>query len=233
MPDKLTTNNLNHLGLILDGNRRWAKEQGLPTFDGHKKGYENLKEIAKSAFDLGIKYVSAYAFSTENWNRSADEVDYLMKLLLWVAKNEIKELDKNNIKVVFIGEEDRLSKQVIEAMENAMTRTERNDGGVLVICINYGGQQEITTAVNKILTNNPKIKEINHKMISDNLYRPEIPPIDLIIRTSGEQRLSNFMLWRAAYSELMFNDKYWPAFTKEDLEESIAVYNSRQRRFGK
>ncbi len=222
-----------HLGLILDGNRRWAKDNSLPTLEGHKKGYENLKDIAKYAFDQNIQYVTAYVFSTENWNRSADEVSYLMNLLIWVAKNEIKELDKNNIKVVFIGERDRLSKNVIKAMDDAMEKTKNNDGGTLILCLNYGGQQEIASAVNKILDQNPGITNITPEMITDNLYLPEVPMLDLIIRTSGEQRLSNFMTWRSIYSELYFTEKHWPAFTQDDLQIALNEFASRQRRYGK
>ena len=221
-----------HLGLILDGNRRWASEQGLPTLEGHKKGYENLKTIAKAAFDRGVRFVSAYVFSTENWNRTTEEVDYLMKLLLWVSKHEVAELDKENIKVQFLGEEERLSKSVIKAMEDAEERTKNNTGGALLICLNYGGQQEITTAVNKILIKEPDIKEVTTKLIEENLYKSDVPPVDLIIRTSGEQRISNFMLWRAAYSELYFSPVYWPAFTENDLETALQEYADRHRRFG-
>jgi undecaprenyl diphosphate synthase len=156
-----------------------------------------------------------------------------MKLLIWVAKNEIKELDKNNIKVVFLGEEDRLSSRVLKAMADASERTKNNDGGTLLICINYGGQQEIATAINKILINNPGIKEVTPDLIRDNLYSPNVPDVDLVIRTSGEHRISNFMLWRAAYSELFFVEDKWPAFTTKHLQEAIDNYSSRQRRFGK
>lgn len=220
-----------HLGLILDGNRRWATAQGLPTLDGHKKGYENLKTIAKYAFDQGVQYVSAYVFSTENWKRSTEEVDYLMKLLIWVSKHEVKELDKQNIRVQFLGEEERLSPQVIAAMESAEAKTKDNTGGTLLLCLNYGGHQEIATAMNKILLKQPS-GEITPEMITQHLYKPEIPAVDLIIRTSGEQRISNFMLWRAAYSELYFIEKHWPEFTEQDLQIALDDFENRQRRFG-
>lgn len=221
-----------HLGFILDGNRRWAKDQGLPTFDGHKKGYENLKEIALYAFDKGVQYVSAYVFSTENWKRSTEEVSYLMNMLTWVAKNEIKELDKRNIKVQFLGEKDRLSKSVLSAMESAEARTSSNTGGTLLVCLNYGGRQEIAAAVNKILAEQPAISEVTPELIEQHLYKPEVPELDLIIRTSGEQRLSNFMLWRAAYAELYFTDKHWPALTTDDLQVALNDFAGRNRRFG-
>lgn len=221
-----------HLGLILDGNRRWAKEHGLTPLKGHREGYNNLKKIVVEAFDLGVSFVSAYVFSTENWDRSKEEVDYLMKLLLWIAKNEIKNYHKQNIKILFIGEEDRLSKEILIEMRKAEELTKNNTGGTLAICLNYGGTYEIVGAINKILSANIP-KKISIKMIEDNLYQPQIPPIDLIIRTSGEQRISNFMLWRSAYSELYFTDVYWPAFSIEDLHFALNNYANRQRRFGK
>ena len=222
-----------HLGLILDGNRRWAKDQGKPTYEGHKAGYENLKVIGKAAIKRGVSYVSAYVFSTENWKRTAEEVDYLMKLLLWVAKNEVKELDKENIRFRFLGERNRLSKDIIKAIDAAEDRTKNNTAGTLALCLNYGGQQEIVSAVNKALLEEPGKSSVTEDDIEQHLYASDIPPVDLIIRTSGEQRISNFMLWRAAYSELLFVDKHWPAFTEADLDEALEEFAYRQRRFGK
>lgn len=221
-----------HIGIILDGNRRWAKEHGLPTMEGHRKGYENLKTIAREAFNSGVSYVSAFVFSTENWKRSKEEVDYLMKLLLWVAKTEVKTLDKENIRVRFAGSRQRLSQKILDATDSAEKKTANNDGGTLLICLNYGGQQEIVNAVNQIMENNPTQKKVTEKDIEQNLYAPSVPDIDLLIRTSGEQRISNFMLWRVAYSELYFTDSYWPAFTVQNLNEAIEEYKKRQRRFG-
>lgn len=222
-----------HLGIILDGNRRWAREHSLPTVEGHKKGYENLKNIAKYAFDHGAKYVSAFVFSTENWNRSTEEVDYLMKLLLWVAKNEVKELNKHNIRVRFLGEEERLNAKVLEAMRNVEELTKDNTAGTLLLCLNYGGQQEIASAVNAALARSPGLTKITPELIEEHLYGADIPAADLIIRTSGEQRLSNFMLWRAAYSELYFSDKNWPAFDEDDMQQALDNFSKRSRRFGK
>ena len=222
-----------HLGIILDGNRRWAREHSLPTVEGHKKGYENLKNIAKYAFDHGAKYVSAFVFSTENWNRSTEEVDYLMKLLLWVAKNEVKELNKHNIRVRFLGEEERLNAKVLEAMRNVEELTKDNTAGTLLLCLNYGGQQEIASAVNAALAKSPGLTKITPELIEEHLYGADIPAADLIIRTSGEQRLSNFMLWRAAYSELYFSDKNWPAFDEDDMQQALDNFSKRSRRFGK
>lgn len=221
-----------HLGLILDGNRRWAKEQGLASYEGHKKGYENLKTIGTAALERGIKYVSAYVFSTENWDRSEEEVKYLMKLLLWIAENEVKILHENNIKVRFAGSRQRLNQNIIKAMKDAEEKTKNNTGGTLLICLNYGGQQEIADAVKQIVKDDTKPEQVTPELIQQHLYAPGVPPIDLIIRTSGEQRLSNFMLWRAAYSELIFVKKHCPAFTAADLDKALDEYASRQRRFG-
>ncbi len=222
-----------HLGLILDGNRRWATDRNLPTLDGHKKGYENLKTIAKYGFDKGVKFISAYVFSTENWKRSVEEVDYLMKLLIWVATNEVKELDKQNIRVCFMGEDERLEAKVIKAMRDAEELTKDNTGGTLLLCMNYGGQLEIASAVNAILAENPAVTRVTPADIEAHLYHPEVPPVDLIIRTSGEQRISNFMLWRMSYSELYFAPMHWPAFTEQDLQAALDEYASRHRRIGK
>jgi undecaprenyl diphosphate synthase len=222
-----------HLGLILDGNRRWAKQKSLPTLEGHKKGYENLKTIVKSAFENGVSYVSAYVFSTENWGRSKEEVNYLMKLLLWVAKNEINEFDKENIRVRFLGSDSQLTPKIKNAIRDAEEKTKDNNGGTLLLCFNYGGQQEIAHAVTKLIAENPDTKSVSPDQIAAYLHEPSVPPVDLIIRTSGEQRISNFMLWRAAYSELYFTDVHWPAFSKENLKKALDHYAGRQRRFGK
>ncbi len=221
-----------HLGLILDGNRRWANSQNIPTLEGHRKGYENLKGIVSTAFESGVEYISAYIFSTENWSRSKEEVAYLMRLLLWIAKNEIEEFNKQNVRVRFLGEETNLSKKVIDAMRNAEEKTNENSGGTLLLCLNYGGRQEIASAVTKMLKEKADINEISPEMISEYIYEPNVPDVDLIIRTSGEQRISNFMLWRAAYSELYFTDVHWPAFSKEHLKQALSEFGVRNRRFG-
>jgi len=221
-----------HIGIILDGNRRWARANNLPTFDGHKKGYENLKTIVKAAMDDGVEFVSAYIFSTENWGRSKEEVSYLMRLLLWVAKNEIEEFNKYNIRVRFLGEESQLSAKVLKAIRNAEEKTKDNSGGTLLLCVNYGGKQEIASAVTRLIDDKPDNKTVTPEDIEKYLYEPSVPAIDLIIRSSGEQRISNFMLWRAAYSELYFTDVHWPAFTTKDLSAALNEYAARQRRFG-
>ncbi len=221
-----------HLGLILDGNRRWARDNGLPQLEGHRKGYENLKTIGIAAIKRGIKYVSAYVFSTENWKRSKEEVGYLMDLLLRVATNDTIELDRENIRIRFLGSRVGLSRKVIEAIDHAEARTRDNTSGTLALCLNYGGELEIADAVRRIVDSGVSSSDVTPELIEQNLYAPDIPPVDFVIRTSGEKRLSGFMLWRAAYSELMFVDKHWPAFTEQGLDDCLAEYASRQRRFG-
>lgn len=222
-----------HLGLILDGNRRWARDQGLPTLEGHKKGYENLKTISRAAFEKGVKYVSAYIFSTENWNRTKDEVSYLMNLVLWIAEKDIKQLIKENVRVVVLGIEDRVPPRALKALRRAEADSTDNTGGTLALCFNYGGQQEIVDATKKLIDLGVNSADVSVESFQDQLYHPEVPPVDLMIRSSGEMRLSNFMLWRMAYAELYFADKHWPAFDTEDLDEALAEYENRHRRFGK
>jgi len=223
----------NHLGLILDGNRRWAKTQHISSLKGHKKGYDNLKDIARYAFDLGIKYVSAYIFSLENWDRSKQEVDYLMRLAYRMLTRDIDELNKDKIRVVWLGSKYKVSKKLLNAIQNAETLTKNNKKGTLCICFNYSGYQEIADAFIKIIDKKIPKEQINPEIIEDNLYGQDIPKIDFVIRTSGEQRISGFMLWRINYSELYFTDKYWPAFSKEDLDIALKEYSKRERRFGK
>lgn len=221
-----------HLGLILDGNRRWAREHGLKPFEGHRRGYLRLKKIAMAAFERNIKYVSAFVFSTENWNRSAEEVAYLMDLLHWVIRSEVNKLHKKNVRVMFVGSHVNLSPAIINSIKTAEIKTAGNTSGTLVLCLNYGGQQELSDATAAIIRSGVPAGDITPQLIAGYLYEPSLPPIDLIIRTSGEQRLSGFMLWSAAYAELKFVLKHWPAFTVADLEAALSDYASRQRRFG-
>jgi undecaprenyl diphosphate synthase len=221
-----------HLGLILDGNRRWAREKGLRPFEGHRRGYLKLKKIAEAAFDRGVSYVSAFVFSTENWSRSEEEVTYLMDLIHWVATHELNALHKRNIRIIFIGTEKGLSKRIRDDIKAGEKKTANNTGGTLVLCLTYGGQQELTDAFASLIRSGTTADEITPELISQHLYDPSIPPLDLIIRTSGEQRLSGFMLWSAAYAELKFVLKYWPAFTVTDLEDALRDYAGRRRRFG-
>ena len=222
-----------HLGLILDGNRRWAEAHNLPSLEGHRKGYENLKTIVRAAMKRGVSCVSAYVFSTENWERSKEEREYLMKLLVWVSKHELGELHKEGIRIRFVGSRDRLSNKVLDAVERAEQKTKMNTRATIAFCFNYSGQQEIADAVKAIIREGIPADKVKSDVIAQHLYAPDVPPVDLIIRTSGEQRLSNFMLWRAAYSELYFVDKLWPDFSKADLDKALDDYAKRERRFGK
>ncbi|HKR82157.1 MAG TPA: polyprenyl diphosphate synthase [Candidatus Saccharimonadales bacterium] len=222
-----------HLGLILDGNRRWARERGLALMEGHKVGYENLKTIARAAFDQGVSYVSAYVFSTENWNRSKAEVSYLMRLLMWVLKHEVEVMHRDGIRLRVIGSKLRLGAAMVKAIHEAEKKTEHNQHGTLLLCLNYGGQQEIVEATKRVVAAGYTPEQITPDLLNQFLYAPDVPPVDLLIRTSGEQRLSNFMLWESAYSELLFTKLNWPAFSPADLRAALDEYANRQRRFGK
>jgi undecaprenyl diphosphate synthase len=191
-----------------------------------------LRKIASAAFDRGVQYVSAYVFSTENWKRSEEEVAYLMDLLKWVAAHETNQLHKQNIRVVFIGTETGLDTDILKAIRKAEKKTAGNTGGTLVFCLNYGGQQELSDATASLIRNRVKAEDVTPELLAKHMYGPSLPPLDLIIRTSGEKRLSGFMLWSAAYAELKFVLKHWPAFTVADLEAALADYARRQRRFG-
>ena len=222
-----------HLGIIIDGNRRWAQKRGLPSFEGHRRGLEKVKEIGKWCKKRGVKILTLFAFSTENWDRSKTEVNYLMKLLgQALAKKNIKEIDKEGIKIQVIGQREKLPSQLQEIIKKAEEITQNNKEGILNIALSYGGRAEIVEAVKKIVKKNP-LPEITEDLISRNLWTAGEPYPDLIIRTAGEQRLSNFLLWQAAYSELYFSEKYWPEFTEKDLDEALRNYTQRQRRFGK
>jgi undecaprenyl diphosphate synthase len=232
MSDQSTSMPL-HLGLILDGNRRWAKAHKLPLLEGHRKGYANLKKISEYAINKGVKYVSAYIFSTENWNRTEEEVSYLMDLAYWVATKEVEEIHKKGIRVRFLGSREKLSSKIIKAIENAEEKTKNNKVGTLALCFNYGGHQEIVDATKNIIKQGIAEEDVTEELIEQNLYSGDIPSIDLLIRTSGEQRTSGFMLWRSAYSELLFTDTLWPDFDIKAFDEAVLEYNSRERRFGK
>lgn len=221
-----------HLGLILDGNRRWAKENGLPVFEGHKAGYRNMETILDAALDRGVEYVSIYAFSTENWSRSRDEVKQLMKLFLWVFKHELGNLKRHGVRLHVLGSKLRLGKALLRAIHNAETETQDYKRGTLLFCLDYGGQQEIVEAMKQLVAGGIPAADITAEQISAQLQQDGIPPVDLIIRTSGEQRLSNFMLWQAAYSEFMFTKTKWPDFSVAELDTMLEAYAKRHRRFG-
>lgn len=221
-----------HLGLILDGNRRWARARGLSIIEGHQAGYQNLKNIVKAAQRRGVTYVSAYVFSTENWKRDASEVRDLMRLLKWVLRHEVKEFNRADIRLRVVGSKFRLGKAMLKAIHDAEELTKANERGTLLLCLDYGGQQEIVEAMKRIAAAGVRPESITAELLSQYLYAPDVPPLDLIIRTSGEQRLSNFMLWESAYSELMFTKVAWPDFSERHLASAIKRYAERQRRFG-
>ena len=221
-----------HIGFIIDGNRRWAKARGLKPYEGHYAGYDAIKDVLIEAHRRGVKYTSAFVFSTENWGRSSIEINKLMDLLVKVLTDDLHIFNEENIKLKVIGTRERLSKKVIQAIDNAESQTAANDGGELLMCLNYGGQLEIAKACQKIVQQGIPASDITPELIAQNLYAPDVPPCDMIVRTSGEQRLSGFMLWRAAYSELMFIQKNWPDMTKEDVTVILNEYENRNRRFG-
>jgi len=221
-----------HVGYVVDGNRRWAKTHGLPAYEGHLAGYNTLKDIAIASIDSGIEYVSAYVFSTENWKRSADEVKKLMGLVLKLVTSDLPEFQAHNARLLIAGSRQGVDEKILKAIDRAEAETAHNTGGTLVLCFNYGGQLEIADAVKKIVQLGIPADDITEDLLASHLYVPEVPPLDLVVRTSGEQRLSNFMLWRAAYSEFLFLEKNWPDMTKDDVVSIIKEYARRQRRFG-
>jgi undecaprenyl diphosphate synthase len=221
-----------HVGYIVDGNRRWAKKHGLPTYEGHLAGYNALKEVGLATLAAGAEYMSAYIFSTENWKRSADEVKKLMRLTLKILQSDIHIFNDNNVQLRVIGSREGVDPKIIKAIEAAEAETAHNTGGVFALCFNYGGQREIVDAVKKIVQSGIGEGAITEESIAEHLYAPEVPPLDILVRTSGEQRLSNFMLWRAAYSEFLFLKKNWPDMTKDDVTSIMKEYAARQRRFG-
>lgn len=217
-----------HVAIILDGNGRWAKSKRMPRFYGHSAGVKNLTKISNYANSVGIKYLTVYAFSVENWSRPKKEVDYLMNLLEKNFSKIIK--DGTDLRVRIIGEKDKLSEKLLKEIEAVEKKTEFNTGMTLNIAFNYGGKDEIVHACKCIIDAK---EEINKENISKYLYTAQAGDVDLLIRTSGEERLSNFLLWQNAYSEMYFTKTYWPAFSKKDFDKAIVEYNKRERRFGK
>ena len=225
-----------HIAIILDGNGRWAKKRGLPRTAGHTQGAKNIETVSRAAYKMGVKYLTIYVFSTENWTRPQSEVDAIMKLLNNYLSDCLKNAKKNNMQVRIIGDKTRLSEDMQEKIAKLEEVSKQYDGLNLNVAINYGSRDEIVRATKKIAT---KVKDgeidpndITIDMISDNLDTKEIPDPDLLIRTSGEERLSNYLLWQLAYSEFYFTDVPWPDFSKKDLEEAIEEYGRRNRRYG-
>ena len=214
----------------MDGNRRWAKDRGLPSAIGHKKGVDALKATLRACDDFGVKYLTVYAFSTENWNRNPEEVNFLMDLLGQTLKNELKEMHENNVVISFIGDTTKLSENLQKILKNSIETTKNNTGVNLQIAFNYGSRAEIVKAVQDIV--NSGEKNITEELICNHLYTSNIPDPDLLIRTGGEMRISNYLLWQIAYSELIVIPDFWPEFDKAKLAECLEEFNSRNRRWG-
>jgi len=221
----------NHLGIILDGNRRWAEEKGLPALEGHRRGREVTKKVVSWSKNKGIKILTLFVFSTENWKRSKKEVDFLMNLLKQTFDSKgMEELNKEGIRVKIIGQIEKLPPALAKKIKEIEERTKDNRKMILNFALSYGGRAEIVEAVKNIIKKGISPEEISEEVIKENLWTSDV---DLIIRTGKEQRISNFLIWQAAYSELYFPNKYWPEFSEKDLEEALSDYSLRQRRFGK
>lgn len=220
-----------HVGIIMDGNGRWAKKRLLPRSLGHKAGSDNLRKLCHYILKQGVKVLSVYAFSTENFKRSPEEVDYLMNLFVEKFHEELEEFQENNIKVLFSGRKEPLKNEVWESMQNLAEATKNNTGGIFHICLNYGGQYEVVDAVKRIVAEKIDVANLTPEVLQHYFYQ-DLPPLDLVIRTSGEYRLSNFMMYQASYAEFYFTDTYFPDFDESEFDKAIEVYNGRDRRFG-
>ena len=219
-----------HVAIIMDGNGRWARERGLPRIEGHRRGALKVESVTEWSADLGVRYLTLYAFSTENWKRPWEEVSFLFNLFVDFMKKKIRKMKREGVRVRIIGRKEKLPDEVVKIWEWAEEETKGNDKIDLIIALNYGGRAEILDAVNELLSEN--ITKVDEDMFRSHLYAPDIPDPDIVIRTSGEMRISNFLLWQIAYSELFFIDKYWPDFEREDLEKVIEEFRRRHRRFG-
>lgn len=225
----------NHVGIIMDGNGRWAQKRGLARSLGHKAGADNLLSLCKHISKVGVKYLSLYAFSTENFKREAGEVNYLMNLFIELFNSKLKELSDNNVKVIFSGRREPLPEKVLKAMDEVVTYSENNTGLILNICINYGGRAEIVDMTKKLCElykdNKITLEDIDYDLVNKNLYH-ELPDVDLVIRTSGELRISNFLLYQSSYAEYYFPETLFPDFNEEEFDKAILEFNKRNRRFG-
>lgn len=225
-----------HVGIIMDGNGRWAQTRGMPRIAGHRKGAESVRIAVTTAVELGIQYLTLYGFSIENWKRPMAEVTALMGLLRLYLRQEIDELDEKGVRIRFIGERKRLAQDIVELIEEAEKRTETNSKLDLIVALSYGARQEITDAARKlaqkVLVGELTLDDIDEELMSRNLSTAGIPDLDLVIRTSGEKRVSNFLLWQLAYAELIFVDTLWPDFSRRDLEEAVNEFHRRERRYG-
>lgn len=221
-----------HIAVIMDGNGRWAKKRGLPRLAGHQAGTENLRRVIRSCVELGIRYLSIYAFSTENWGRPKEEVEGLLKILESVIEKELTELNEEGVQLRHIGRLERLPAALRKKVEYAIDLTKNNSKLTVVVAFNYGGRDEIVYAVEQLIRQGTRVEDISESLITQHLFTAGIPDPDLIIRTSGEMRLSNFLIWQAAYSEYYVTPTYWPDFDKEELQKAIDAYCQRSRRFG-
>ena len=220
-----------HVGIIMDGNGRWALERGLSRSNGHQAGCDNLKNLASYIYDMGIKYLSVYAFSMDNFKRESKEVNFLMELFIKMFNKEFKFLMDKNIKVVFSGRRENLPKKVLDSMDNIVLKTKENTSGVLNICLNYSGQYEIIDMIKKVIDSKVDINSLNRDDIYKYLYQ-DLPPLDFVIRTSGEKRISDFMLYQSSYAEYYFPKVYFPDFNEKEFDLALLEYNKRKRRFG-
>lgn len=228
-----TESKIKHIAIIMDGNRRWAKEHNLPSAVGHKKGVTSLRETVRACDELGIKYLTVYAFSTENWKRSKEEVDFLMDLVAVTLKNELADMNKEGVKITFIGDKSKISPKLLDITIDAQEKTKNNDGVNLQIAFNYGSRNEIVNAIKSIIKDKIKPEDVTEELVSSYLYTKDIPDPDILIRTGGEKRISNYLLWQIAYSEVIVIDEYWTVFDKKLLVKCIHEFEKRQRRYGK
>ena len=238
LKSKIAKNNVpNHIAIIMDGNGRWAKLKGKPRVFGHKNGVTSVRQVIEGCAEIGINYLTLYAFSTENWNRPKLEVKTLMALLVSSLKKELKTLQKNNIKLNTIGNLESLPEKAQKELAEVIEKTKNNSTLTLTLALSYGSREEIVNVIKniskKVVNNELRVEEINEKIINNHLYTFSLPDVDFMIRTSGEKRISNFLLWQMAYAELYFTDTFWPDFRKENLFKAVLEYQNRERRFGK
>ena len=223
---------INHLGIIMDGNRRWAKNNGLRAQQGHQKGYDKLLEVGDWCLDRGIKILTVYAFSTENWKRGRKEVEFLMRLLKKALTDEVEKFNEKGIRIRFLGSREKLSKDLIKSIENIQEETKENNNGILNLCFNYGGRFEIVEAVKEIVKKGFKPEEVTEELITKHTWMGDVGDPELIIRTSGEKRLSGFLTWQSVYSEFYFTNIHWPEFSEQELDNALKDFKNRNRKFG-
>ena len=231
-PAELPENVPQHIAIIMDGNGRWAQSRGLPRLAGHRAGTENLRRIIKACVEFGVKYLTIYAFSTENWGRPEDEVSGLMGIFDEVFERELAELDKQGVQLRHIGRLENLRDSLRKKMLTGIEQTKDNDRLILNVAFNYGGRDEVVYAVQQLVREGVAPEDINEELLSDYMYTKDVPDPDLVIRTSGEQRISNFLIWQSAYSEWIFPETFWPDFGREELLAAIQDYGRRERRYG-